>query len=293
VSEKDPEKKDLEKKEPEKTGATPDETIEKSEVTQSTEPDLTDRAPENTLPVAPEVASDDDVVTADEVAPDRSTPEGPEVVRVQRGSFGISGTGDTSGYNRLVRPVTFPGATTRPYGGWFDDFADDLESALGDQQLPDAIEKVVVHRGELTLFVRRQHLLAVAQLLRDDEKLRFEFCVGVSGVHYPEDEDRELHAVYHLLSMTHNRRIRLEVACPDADPHIPSVVSVYPTNDWHERETYDFFGIIFDGHPALTRIEMPDDWPGHPQRKDYPLGGIPVEYKGATIPPPDTRRAYN
>ena len=69
--------------------------------------------------------------------------------------------------------------------------------------------------------------------------------------------------------------------------------SVYPTNDWHERETYDFFGIIFDGHPALTRIEMPDDWEGHPQRKDYPLGGIPVEYKGAQIPPPDERRAYN
>ena len=73
----------------------------------------------------------------------------------------------------------------------------------------------------------------------------------------------------------------------------PSVVSVYPTNDWHERETFDFFGIIFDGHPALTRIEMPDDWPGHPQRKDYPLGGIPVEFKGATIPPPDQRRAYS
>jgi NADH-quinone oxidoreductase subunit C len=71
------------------------------------------------------------------------------------------------------------------------------------------------------------------------------------------------------------------------------VTSVYPGNDWHERETFDFFGIVFDGHPALTRIEMPDDWPGHPQRKDYPLGGIPVEYKGAQIPPPDERRSYS
>ena len=86
---------------------------------------------------------------------------------------------------------------------------------------------------------------------------------------------------------------RVEVAVPDADPHIPSLFSVYPTTDWHERETYDFFGIIFDGHPSLTRIEMPDDWVGHPQRKDYPLGGIPVEYHGAEIPPPDERRAYN
>jgi NADH/F420H2 dehydrogenase subunit C len=115
----------------------------------------------------------------------------------------------------------------------------------------------------------------------------------LGGVHYPQDLGRELHAVYHLQSITHGRRVRLEVACPDADPHLPSLVPVYPTADWQERETWDFFGIQFDGHPALTRIHMPDDWPGHPQRKDYPLGGIPVEYKGATIPPPDTRRSYS
>ena len=129
--------------------------------------------------------------------------------------------------------------------------------------------------------------------LRDDAHLRFEFCSSVSGVHYPADQGRELHAVYHLQSMTHNRRIRLEVSVPDADPHIPSIVRTYPTADWHERETYDMFGIVFDGHPALTRILMPDDWPGHPQRKDYPLGGIAVEYKGATVPPPDQRRSYS
>jgi NADH-quinone oxidoreductase subunit C len=102
-----------------------------------------------------------------------------------------------------------------------------------------------------------------------------------------------VHAVYHLLSITHNRRLRLEVAAPDADPHIPSVTGVYPAANWHERETWDFFGIIFDGHPALTRIEMPDDWPGHPQRKDYPLGGIPVEYRGTKVPAPDERRSYS
>jgi NADH-quinone oxidoreductase subunit C len=118
--------------------------------------------------------------------------------------------------------------------------------------------------------------------------------MGVSGVHYPNEEGRELHAVYPLLSITHaSRRVRLEVTAPDSDPYIPSVISVYPGNDWHERETWDMFGIIFDGHPALTRILMPDDWPGHPQRKDYPLGGIPVEYKGGTVPPPDQRRAFN
>jgi NADH-quinone oxidoreductase subunit C len=117
--------------------------------------------------------------------------------------------------------------------------------------------------------------------------------LGASGVHYPDATDRELHVVYPLQSITHNRRVMLETSAPDADPHIPTLTRVYPTADWHERETYDFFGVVFDGHPSLTRIEMPDDWEGHPQRKDYPLGGIPVQYKGATIPPPDQRRAYS
>jgi NADH-quinone oxidoreductase subunit C len=216
-----------------------------------------------------------------------------DVIDVRHGMFGVEGSGDTSGYGGLVRPVAVPGATQRPYGGWFDAAADRLDAALEAAGVAGAIDKVVLHRGEITFHVHRELLVAVMQNLRDDPELRFEFCSGVSGVHYPHETDAELHAVYHLLSMTHNRRIRVEVSCPDSDPHIPSVVSVYPTNDWHERETYDFFGIIFDGHPALTRIEMPDDWPGHPQRKDYPLGGIPVEYKGATIPPPDQRRSYN
>jgi NADH-quinone oxidoreductase subunit C len=117
-------------------------------------------------------------------------------------------------------------------------------------------------------------------------------CLSVSGVHYPEEKERELHVVYHLLSMTHNRRIRLEVALPDSHPHVSSLVEVWGGTNWHERETWDMFGIIFDGHPALTRILMPDDWQGHPQRKDYPLGGIPIEYHGATTPPPEERRSY-
>jgi NADH-quinone oxidoreductase subunit C len=222
-------------------------------------------------------------------------PGGTEVRSVgqRRGMFGVSGTGDTSGYGGLVAPIVFPSPSQRPYGGWFDEVADALEARLGQTDLTAAVESVVVHRGEITFHVRREDLPFVAQMLRDDEDLRFEFCASVSGVHYPDDAGRELHAVYPLMSITQNRRIRVEVATPDADPHIPSLYTVYPTVDWHERETYDFFGIVFDGHPALTRIEMPDDWVGHPQRKDYPLGGIPVEYHGAEIPPPDQRRAYN
>jgi NADH-quinone oxidoreductase subunit C len=215
-----------------------------------------------------------------------------EVIGVRRGMFGIQGTGDTSGYGRLVREISLPGSSPRPYGGYFDEVVDRLTDVLGEEDFAAAVERVVVHREQLTIEVRREHLPAVAQALRDDDQLRFELCCGVSGVHYPDELGRELHAIYPLMSITHNRRVQVEVTCPDTDPHLPSLFSVYPTTDWHERETYDFFGIIFDGHPGLTRIEMPDDWVGHPQRKDYPLGGVPVEYHGAKIPPPDERRAY-
>jgi NADH-quinone oxidoreductase subunit C len=207
------------------------------------------------------------------------------------GMFGVADTGDTSGYGGLTRQQATPSRTSdvgvQPYGGWFKEVAEALAFTEAE---------AVIHRGELTFHVRRERLLEALQVLRDE--LRFELCSGVSGVHYPADHGQEnvgseLHAVYHLLSMTFNRRVRIETSAPDADPHVPSAVAIYPTLDWHERETYDMFGIVFDGHPGLTRILMPDDWPGHPQRKDYPLGGIPVEYKGATIPPPDTRRSYS
>jgi NADH-quinone oxidoreductase subunit C len=218
-----------------------------------------------------------------------------DVVGVRRGSFQVSGSGDTSGFGGLVSPIVMPAPTERPYGGWFDELADEIELALADRNLlvSSVIDKVVVDRDEITFFVLAEHIVDFARMLRDEPGLRFEMCLGVNGVHYPEDKGRELHAVYPFLSITHNRRIRVEVTAPDGNPHIPSIVGIYPSNDWHERETWDFFGIVFDGHPSLTRIEMPDDWAGHPQRKDYPLGGIPVEYKGATIPAPDNRRAYN
>lgn len=234
-------------------------------------------------------ATDD--LPVQETAP-QAAPGDPVVVARRAGMFGSSLGNDTSGYGGLQRPVLFPGSSERPYGGYFDEVVDALAQALGED-FADAVPRAVVDRGELTLHVARDHLPALARALRDLAELRFEFCSGVSGVHYPEQTGAELHAVYHFASLTHGmRRVRVEVSCPEQDPTIPSIVDTYPANDWHERETWDMFGIDFTGHPALTRILMPDDWPGHPQRKDYPLGGVPVEYKGATIPAPDQRRSY-
>ncbi|MBN9621128.1 MAG: NADH-quinone oxidoreductase subunit C [Actinobacteria bacterium] len=240
--------------------------------------------------------SDTDQPAPDVVAttpPADSTIESPaadSTFGVERhGMFGVSGSGDTTGFGGLVREPWVAPTAERPYGSYFDEIVDALYEAY--PQAGQAVLKVVVDRDELTLHVAREHLIGIATVLRNDPNLRFELCSSVSGVDYLGSVNR-LHSVVHLTSLTYRRRVRLEVAVSVEDPHVPSLTALYPGADWQERETFDMFGIVYDGHPALTRILMPDDWDGHPQRKDYPLGGIPVQYKGATIPPPDERRAY-
>jgi len=216
--------------------------------------------------------------------------EFPPSTEAGRGLFGVHGTGDTSGFGGLVRRRTALVDSPRPYGGYFDEVVDSLTEAFPGAA--GAVERVVVDRGELTLHIAPEQIAAVCQTMRDDPALRFELCSSVSAVDYLGHDEKRLHISYHLTSLTFRRRIRLECAVTAEDPRLPSVTQVYPTADWQERETYDMFGVIFEGHPALTRILMPDDWEGYPQRKDYPLGGVPVEYKGAEIPPPDQRRSY-
>ena len=247
---------------------------------------------------APQEGQVEQVDTGDEAA-EGGTRQAAPASRTREGMFGIRGTGDTSGFGGLRLPGYAPAPAERPFGGWFDEFADDFAAALSERGISrGAVQQITIDRGEITFYVQRDAIVDLCRTLRDDPGLRFELCSSVSGVDYGSadgggDVAQRLHVTYHLLSMTYRRRIRLEVALDVDDAHVPSVVEVYPTADWHERETWDMFGVVFDGHPALTRILMPDDWDGHPQRKDYPLGGIPVEYKGAEIPPPDERRAYS
>ncbi|MGH2527749.1 MAG: NADH-quinone oxidoreductase subunit C [Actinomycetota bacterium] len=146
---------------------------------------------------------------------------------------------------------------------------------------------VVVARDEVTVIVDRSDLLDALTGLRD-EPAGLDFLSSVTATDWPGRSPR-FWVAYELYSMTHGYRLRLKVGLEEGDPRIPSVTPVHPTADWHERETYDFYGIVFDGHPALTRILLPDDWEGYPLRKTEDLGGVNTRYRGAFIPPVDKR----
>ena len=161
--------------------------------------------------------------------------------------------------------------------------ADEL-AGLVRPRYPD----VVVAREEITVVVDRSELHDALVYLREDPGLSLDSLSGVTATDWPGRTPRYWLA-YDLYSMAHKHRLRLKVGLLEDDPHVPSVVAVYPTANWHERETFDFYGIVFDGHPDLRRILMPDDWEGHPLRKTEDLGGVNTQYKGAFIPPVDRR----
>ena len=165
--------------------------------------------------------------------------------------------------------------------------------------------------GELTVFVEPDDLVAALQAAKDDDVLSCELLADVSGVHWPAGEhvverqpsttgwpeyriSREqgvIEVLYVLRSLSGGHRFRIAVRTPDDDPRLPTSTAVYPQAAlFHEREVHDMFGVVFEGHPDLTRILMPEDWIGHPHRKDYPLGGVQIPYKNDKhVPPPNER----
>jgi NADH-quinone oxidoreductase subunit C len=126
--------------------------------------------------------------------------------------------------------------------------------------------------GELTLTVARDRIVGVLKTLRDDPELQFDVLLDITGVDWPAREER-FDVVYHLLSMRKNLRIRVKLTADEHAP-VPSVVDVFPTANWLERETYDMYGILFSGHPDLRRILTDYGFEGHPLRKDFPLTGF-------------------
>jgi NADH-quinone oxidoreductase subunit C len=138
----------------------------------------------------------------------------------------------------------------------------------------DALLDVHTFRNETTLIVDPAQLVTVMHYLRDTAGLIYNFLSDISAVDYYPDYTRpgRFAVAYHLYSMLYNRRVRVKVYLPEEAPKVPSVVNVWPVANWLEREAHDMMGIEFDGHPDLRRLLMPDDWQGHPQRRDYPLG---------------------
>lgn len=134
------------------------------------------------------------------------------------------------------------------------------------------VAQVIEFRGETTVVVPRQHLISAVEFLAGEPSLKFSFLSDLSGVdRFPLEPRFEVN--YHLLSIEKRLRLRLKVKLSSADPVVHSVTGVWLTANWHEREVFDMFGVQFEGHPDLRRILMPDEWEGHPLRKDYPTEG--------------------
>ncbi len=136
----------------------------------------------------------------------------------------------------------------------------------------DIVQAGKFDRGEVSIYVRREAIREACSLLRDDPELQFNFLSDVTCVDWFPSEPR-FELIYHLFSIPTKRRVRLKVQLGANEPAIESVTSVWPAANFFEREVFDLFGIRFDGHPYLRRIMMPENWEGHPLRKDYPVEG--------------------
>jgi NADH-quinone oxidoreductase subunit C len=157
------------------------------------------------------------------------------------------------------------------------------------ERLRGRFDDVLEARGEVLVLVEPDAVRDTLQALRDDPELDLDTLTFVSATHHPGAAP-EYWIVYQLRSTALHHRVRVKAGASGESPHVPSVVDLFPTADWHERETFDFYGVVFDGHPELTRILMPDEWEGHPLRKTEELGGVTTRYHGGAFIPPVDRR---
>ena len=141
-------------------------------------------------------------------------------------------------------------------------------------QFPSSIVSVNEYRGELTIVVKKRDIAKICSMVKDDNDLSFDSMRDLCGADYHRPDER-FEVIYNLYSLKNHFRLRLKVRVEEQDLHVPTVTGVWKTANWHERETYDMFGIFFDGHPDLRRIYMPEQFEHYPLRKDFPLMGIP------------------
>ena len=146
-------------------------------------------------------------------------------------------------------------------------------AAALQREHPEWVSEIIHALGETTVIVPREHIVATCTFLKMTPGLDFNFLADLCGFDRGPEEEPRFEVNYHLFSTTRYHRLRLKVLLNEEDTRVPTVTGVWRTANWHERETYDLFGVIFDGHPDLRRILLPDDWQGHALRKDFPLRG--------------------
>jgi len=146
-------------------------------------------------------------------------------------------------------------------------------AAALQREHPEWTSQVINALAETTIIVPREQIVAVCLFMKSTPNLEFDFLADLCGFDRGPEEEPRFEVNYHLFSTKKYHRIRLKVLLSEEDVHLPTVTGVWRTANWHERETYDLFGVIFDGHPDLRRILLPDDWQGHALRKDFPLRG--------------------
>jgi NADH-quinone oxidoreductase subunit C len=138
---------------------------------------------------------------------------------------------------------------------------------------PHWVIEIIEAYGEVTAVVPRLHIVDVCTALKTGSDTKFDFLADICGADRGAEEEPRFEVNYHLFSTTKHHRVRLKVLVNETDAHVPTVTGVWRTANWHERETFDLFGVVFDGHPDLRRILLPDDWQGYALRKDFPLRG--------------------
>ena len=156
-------------------------------------------------------------------------------------------------------------------------------------RLRERYDDVLVARGEVTVLVEPAEVPATLTALRDDPELSLDFLSCVTATHHPGAVPA-MWIVYEMKSVAFHHRVRVKAGLASDDaPHLPSVTPLFPTANFQEREVFDFYGVVFDGHPDLTRILLPDGWEGYPLLKTEELGGVNTRFDGAFIPPVDER----